>query len=116
LSKEEPIDIIHRGNLFVEQPIQININLIIEHLIKSKLNSNFNEPKLIQQGDNNLLTRQSVKNQFVSLNFAQSNDVLINLITSVDFIGTIFFNHNTKNQRVIWNVFSFFQFGFPYIS
>jgi hypothetical protein len=101
----------------------------INHLIKSKLDNNFIEPKLVQQGDNNMLTRQLVQNQFVSLHSVQSNDVSINLITCVDFLGIVypkscvilqayqfpFLSHSTKNQHVFWNVFLFFHFGFPYI-
>jgi hypothetical protein len=88
LSKEEPVEIIHHENFFVKDPIQTNIGLTTHHLIESKFDSNFIEPKLVQQGDNNMLTKQLVYNQFVTPNFARSNDISINSITSVDFLGT----------------------------
>ncbi len=108
--------------------MQTNIGLTTYHLIKSKLDNNFTKLKLVQQGDNNTLTRQPIQNQFVSLNYVQSNDVLVNLITGFNFLGILcpkscvifqthqfpFFSDSTNNQHVLRNVFSFFHFGFPY--
>jgi len=58
-------------------------------MIKGKTNSDLFEPKLIQIGDNDLLIRQLVKNQFVSPNFMRNNDISINRIMGVDFLGPI---------------------------
>jgi hypothetical protein len=53
------------------------------------MNSDLSESKLIQIGDNDLLTKQPVKNQLVSPNFAQNNDISVNLTIGVDFLGSI---------------------------
>jgi hypothetical protein len=53
------------------------------------MGSDLSKPKLVQMGDNDLLKRQLVKNQLVSPNFARNNNILINLITNVDFLKTI---------------------------
>jgi hypothetical protein len=55
--------------------------LTIDHPTKSKPNSNFTKPKLVQQGDKAI--------QFVTLNSTQSNDISINLITCVNFLEKI---------------------------
>jgi hypothetical protein len=48
------------------------------------------EPKLVQQGDNNMLIRQPIENHLLVIpNSVQSNDILVNLITSVSFLGII---------------------------
>jgi hypothetical protein len=47
------------------------------------------KPQLVQIGDNNLLTRQLVKNQLVNPNYAQSNDISINLIIGADFLELV---------------------------
>ncbi len=60
LSREESIETIHPGNLFIKEPIQTNIGLTANHPSKNKPNNNFTKPKLVQQGDNNLLTRQPI--------------------------------------------------------
>jgi hypothetical protein len=57
LSKKRPIETIHLGNMFVKELVQTNIGLTTEHLTKSKLDSNFTKLELVQQGDNNLLTK-----------------------------------------------------------
>ncbi len=43
--------------MFVKELVQTNIGLTTEHLTKSKLDSNFTKLELVQQGDNNLLTK-----------------------------------------------------------
>jgi hypothetical protein len=40
-------------------------------------------------GDNNLLTKQPIKNQLVNPNSTQSNDILINLIIGVNSLRQI---------------------------
>jgi len=89
LSKEELIETTFSGNLLVKELIQTNNGLTTDHLIETKLDSNFTKLELVQQGDNNMLTRLPVQNQFVSPKSAKSDDVLVNLITSVNFLGTI---------------------------
>jgi hypothetical protein len=53
------------------------------------MGSDLFEPKLIQMSDNNVLTKQLIKNQLVSPNSAKSKDILVNLITCVDFSGPV---------------------------
>jgi hypothetical protein len=53
------------------------------------MGSDLFEPKLVQMSDNNVLTEQLVKNQLVSPDSAQNNDMSFNLITCVDFLGPI---------------------------
>jgi len=61
----------------------------MDNLIKGRTNSDLFEPKLVQIGDSDLLTRQLVKNQFVSPNFMRNNDISINWIIGVDFLGPV---------------------------
>jgi hypothetical protein len=69
LSNEEPIEIIHPSNLFIGKLIYSNIiGLIIDNLIERRTGNDLSELELVQMGDNNLLTKQLVKNQLVSLN------------------------------------------------
>jgi hypothetical protein len=48
LSKEKIVETIHSSNLFVKEPIQTNKGLIVDHLTKTKHDSNFTKPKLVQ--------------------------------------------------------------------
>ncbi len=105
MSKEESVETIHPSNLFVKELVQTNIGLATNHLIESKPNNNFTEPELVQQGDNNMLTKQLVKNQFVTPKFAQSNDISINLITCVDFLGTLCFKSYVFLQALPLSIF-----------
>ncbi len=72
-----------------------------------------------------MLTRQLVQNQLLVIpNSVQSNNISINLITSVDFLGIIcpkscvvskrchfpFFCYGTKNWHVLWNICLFIFF------
>lgn len=59
--------------------------MVGNNLIEKKLNSDLFKPKLVQIGDSGLLKKQSVNNQLLSLNFAWSNDISVNLITGVNF-------------------------------
>jgi hypothetical protein len=43
--------------------------LMTNNLIKRRTISDLSQPKLVQIGDNDLLTRQPIKNQLVSPNF-----------------------------------------------
>ncbi len=51
MSKEELVETIHFGNLFVKEPLQTNKGLTLDHFTETKPNGNFIEPKLVQQGD-----------------------------------------------------------------
>jgi hypothetical protein len=53
------------------------------------MGSDFSEPKLVQMGDINVLKRKLIINQLVTLNFVQGNDIPINLITSINFLGIV---------------------------
>jgi hypothetical protein len=63
--------------------------LITNNLIERITCNDLFEPQLVQIGDNNLLTRQSVKNQLVSPNFTQSNEISTNLVIGGDFLGLV---------------------------
>ncbi len=99
LSKEESIEAIHSNNLSKEElveaihfskPFQSNIrDLATNNLTEKKSDSDLFELELVQLGDNDLLMRQLVENQLVTPNCARSNDISVNLITSVNFLGTI---------------------------
>ncbi len=75
--------------MFVKNLVQTNIGLATNLLTENKPDSNFIKPELVQQGDNNMLTKQPIDNQFVTPNFAWSNDISINLITCVYFLGRL---------------------------
>jgi len=65
-----------------------------------------------------------MKNQLINPNSMRSNDILVNLIIGVDFLGLVcpkswiviqalplsLYNYSTNNWRVLWNFFSFFHF------
>jgi hypothetical protein len=56
--------------LVVKELDQYNIRgLVINNMTESKPNNDLIEPKLVQQGDNNLLIKQPIENQFVTPNF-----------------------------------------------
>jgi hypothetical protein len=87
LSNKELVEINHFGNLFIEELVQFNIRSLVENnLTKRKIDDDLSKPKLVQMGINDLLTRQLVGNQFDSSNYAQNNDILINLITNFNFL------------------------------
>jgi hypothetical protein len=60
-------------------------------MTKRRTNNSLFNLELVEMGTNDLLKEQSVMNLLVSPNFAQSNDVSINLITSVNFFLKICF-------------------------
>jgi hypothetical protein len=70
LLKEELVETIHPNNMFVKNLVQTNIGLATNLLTENKPDSNFIKPELVQQGDNNMLSKQPIENQFVTPNFA----------------------------------------------
>ncbi len=89
LLNEDPVETIHFSNLFVNELVQSIKGLTIDNLTKRRTNSDLSKLELVQIGDTNLLTRQLVKNQLVSPNFVQNNDISVNLIIGVDFLGLV---------------------------
>jgi len=58
LLNEELVEIIHSTNLFIEKLVQSNItSLTIHNLIKRRMCNDLYEPKLVQMGDKDLLTK-----------------------------------------------------------
>jgi hypothetical protein len=71
----------------VKKLVQSNIKgLVANNLTERKTCNDLFEPKSVQTGDSDLLTKQLVKNQFVSPNSTQTNDISITLITCVKFL------------------------------
>jgi hypothetical protein len=90
MSNEEPNEINFFGNLFIEERVQFNIKgLIVYNLIERKMGYDLSKLAMVQMGDNDLLMRQLVKNQHVSPNYAQSNNISVNLITCVNFLRQV---------------------------
>ncbi len=68
LSKEEPVEAIHSG-----KPFQSSIrDLVTNNSTEKKLDNDLFELKLVQLGDNDLLTRQLVENQVFTPNCARN--------------------------------------------
>jgi len=58
LSNKEPIETSHSNNLFVKELVHFNIRgLITDNLTERKTGSNLSKLKLVQIGDNDMLTR-----------------------------------------------------------
>jgi hypothetical protein len=66
LSNKEPIEIIHLSNFFIGKLVYSNIiGLIVDNFIERITGNDLFELELIQMGDNNLLTKQLVKNHLI---------------------------------------------------
>jgi len=77
--------------MFDKELVQFNIKCLTTYtMTKRRTNNSLFNLELVEMGTNDLLKEQSFMNLLVSPNFTQSNDVSINLITSVNFFKISF--------------------------
>ncbi len=124
---KEPVEVTHFSNMFNEEQIKINYSnelffeilvqliirgLTVDNLAESRTNYSFSNQELVEIGPKNLLKKQLVGKVLVSLNYTQSNDIFVNLITCFSFLRKIckvvsfskrrhfsLCGYNTKNQH-----------------
>ncbi len=76
--------------MFDKKLVQFNIKFLTTNtMTERRTNNSFFNLEMVEMGINDLLKKQPIMNLPVSPNFEQSNDVSINLITSVNFFKKI---------------------------
>lgn len=87
---KELIETNHSGKLFIEEPIKSHDEgIIVNKLVEKKTNCDLSNQKPIEEGTNNLLKMQLIKEVLISHIPTQTNDVSINLVIGVNFLKKV---------------------------
>jgi len=90
LFTKEPIETNHFGNFFTKELVESHIgDMIVSKPVKKRTSYNLSNQEPIEEYINNLLKKQPVEKVFINPILAQTNDVLINLVTCVSFLKKV---------------------------
>jgi len=85
LFNEQSIETNYSSNMSDKELVQFNTKCLTTNtMIKRRTKNSLLNPELVERGTNDLLKRQPIMNLPISPNFMQSNDVSVNLITSLN--------------------------------
>ncbi len=87
---EKLVETNHFSNSFIEELVKIYTRgLTIDNLIEKRTNCNLSNQELIKEGTSDLLKKQLVDKVLVSPIPAHIYDVLVNLVTCVNFLRNV---------------------------
>ncbi len=78
------------GNLFIEEPIKShNEGIIVDKLVEKRTNYDLSNQEPVEEGTNNLLKMQLIKEVLINPIPVQTHDVSINLVIGFNFLKKV---------------------------